>query len=121
MALGDDAVGGDGKDIDDGSASEVSHFVDDLATDLEEMNATLANLDKSLRIAARERKDFKFKYKSTLRKLESGRASVVVSDETECDGCALHMSNIATLQTKYATMLDEHDGLQSRSSLLGAC
>jgi hypothetical protein len=121
MALGDDAVGGDGKDINDGSASKVSHFVDDLTTDLEEMNATLANLDKSLRIAGHERKDFKFKYESTLRKLESGRASVVVSDETECDGCALHMSNIATLQTKYATMLDEHDGLQFRYSLLGAC
>jgi hypothetical protein len=44
-----------------------------------------------------------------------------MSDEIECDGCALHMSNIATLQTKYATLLDERDELQSRSSLLGAC
>jgi hypothetical protein len=44
----------------------------------------------------------------------------VVSDETECDGCALHMSNIATLQTKYATLLDECDELRSRFSLLGA-
>jgi hypothetical protein len=45
----------------------------------------------------------------------------VVSDETECDGCTLHMSNIATLQTKYATLLDEGDELRSRFSLLGAC
>jgi hypothetical protein len=45
----------------------------------------------------------------------------VVSDETECDECALHMSNITTLQTKYSTLLDERDGLRSRSILLGTC
>jgi hypothetical protein len=42
----------------------------------------------------------------------------VVSDETECDECALHMSNITTLQTMYASLLDEHDKLRSRSSVL---
>jgi hypothetical protein len=31
------------------------------------------------------------------------------------------MSNITTLQTKYATLLDEHDELRSRYSLLGVC
>jgi hypothetical protein len=67
-----------------------------------------------LRLAACERKEFKSKF-------ESARASVVVSDKTKCDGFALHMSNIATLQTKYATLLDECGELQSRSSLLGAC
>jgi hypothetical protein len=36
-------------------------------------------------------------------------------------GCALHMLNITTLQTKYTTMLDEHDELRYKSSLLGAC
>jgi hypothetical protein len=30
----------------------------------------------------------------------------VVSDETGCDGCALHMSNITTLQTNYARIFD---------------
>jgi hypothetical protein len=74
-----------------------------------------------LRLAARARKDFKSKYESTLRELESTRASGVVFDETEFDGCALHMSNITTLQTKYVTLLDEHNELRSRSSLLGAC
>jgi hypothetical protein len=44
-----------------------------------------------------------------------------VSDKTECDECALHMSNITTLQTKYSTLLDERDELRSRSILLGAC
>jgi hypothetical protein len=31
------------------------------------------------------------------------------------------MSNITTLQTKYATLLDERDYLRARSSLLGVC
>jgi hypothetical protein len=56
-----------------------------------------------------------------LKELESTRVSVVVSNETECDECTLHMSSITTLQTKYATLLDEHDELRSRSSLLGTC
>jgi hypothetical protein len=45
----------------------------------------------------------------------------VVSDETECDECALHMSNITTFQTKYVALLDECDELRSGSSLLGVC
>ena len=56
-----------------------------------------------------------------LKELESARVSVVVSNETECDECTLHMSSITTLQTKYATLLDERDELRSRSSLLDAC
>jgi hypothetical protein len=119
MALGDDAMDINDEDIGNDSAYEVSHSTDDLAAEVEELNVVLANQDKLIRLAARERKEFKSKYESTLRELESARDSVVVSDETACDGCALHMSNITTLQTKYATLLDEHDELQSRSSLLG--
>jgi hypothetical protein len=81
----------------------------------------LASQNKLLRLAAHERKDFQSKYESMLRELEFARALVVVSDETECDGCALHMSNITTLETKYTTLLDERDELQSRSCLLGVC
>jgi hypothetical protein len=81
----------------------------------------LDSQDKLLRLATRERKDFKFKYENMLRELESPRASVVVSDETECDECALHMSKITTLETKYATLLYERVELRSRSSLLGTC
>jgi hypothetical protein len=51
----------------------------------------LANQYKLRRLAARARKEFKSKYESTLRELGSARASVVVFDKTECDGCALHM------------------------------
>jgi formyltetrahydrofolate hydrolase len=83
--------------------------------------STLASQDKLLRLAARERKDFKSKYESIHRDLESARVSFMVSDETECDGCALHMSNITTLQTKYATVIGEHEKLRTRSSILGVC
>jgi hypothetical protein len=50
----------------------------------------------------------------TLKELESARVSMVLSDETKRDECALHMSNITTLP-------DEYDVLQSISSLLGVC
>jgi hypothetical protein len=38
---------------------------------------------------------------------------MVVSNETKCNACALHMSNFTTMQTKYATLLDECDELRS--------
>jgi hypothetical protein len=99
----------------------VSHSVDDLAAEVEELNVALMSQKKLLRQAAHERREFISKYERTLRELESARASVVVPDETECDERALHMSNITTLQTKYTTLLDEHDELRSRSSMFGAC
>jgi hypothetical protein len=98
MALGEDTVGtSDDKDIGDDTTSEVLPSTDDLAAEIEELNAALASQDKLLRQATRERREFRSKYKSTLRELESARASVEVSNETKCDECALHMSNITTL------------------------
>jgi hypothetical protein len=41
-----------------------------------------------------------------------------VSNETECDACTIQMSNIRTMQTRYPTLLDEHDELKSKPSLL---
>jgi hypothetical protein len=49
MALGDDTMGGDGHDIGDVSASEVSHSADDLTVEVEELNAALASYDNLLR------------------------------------------------------------------------
>jgi hypothetical protein len=121
MALGDEAVGSDGQDIGDDSVFGISLSTNDLTAEIEELNAALANQDKLLRLAACEKKYFKYKYESTLRELESARALVMVSDETKCYECALHMSNITTLQTRYTTMLDERDELRSKSSLLCAC
>jgi hypothetical protein len=122
MALGEDAVhANDDKDIGDNTISKVLPSADDLVVEIEELNAALASQDKLLRQASRERREFRSKYESMLIEHESARASVVVPDETECDECDLHMSNITTLQTKYPTLLVERDELRSRSSLLGAC
>jgi hypothetical protein len=107
MALCDDVVSGYNKDISDDFTSLVSHCVDDLDTKVEGLTTSLASQDKLLRLASRKRNYFKSKYESTLRELVSTRAFVMVSDETECYGCALHISNITTLRTKYATLLDE--------------
>jgi capsule polysaccharide export protein KpsE/RkpR len=100
---------------------EVSLSTDDLIAEVDELIVALSGRDKLLRLAAHKMKEYKHKYESTLGDLESTRASVVVFDKTECDECALHMSNITTLQTKYVTLLDECVELRSRSSLLGAC
>lgn len=42
-------------------------------------------------------------------------------DETECNRYAVHMSNLASLQSKYACLIDELDEAKSRLSLFGAC
>ena len=74
-----------------------------------------------LRHDAHERKEYKDKLEVALKELKFVRSSVVVSDETKCDTCAVHMSNLASMQTKYASLLDESDGLKARPVLLGAC
>lgn len=107
MALGEDAVSDNSNNIGDDPKHEVSLSTDELTTKVDELMATLASQDKLLRLASRERIEYKCKYKSTLKELESARASILVFDETECDEYVIHMSNIITLQTKYATLLDE--------------
>jgi hypothetical protein len=69
LVLGDDAVDGDGQDIDDDITSKVLPSTDDLATEVEELNATLESLDNLLKQAACERREFRSKYQSTLREL----------------------------------------------------
>jgi stalled ribosome rescue protein Dom34 len=67
-------------------------------------------------------KEFKDKLKIALKELEAAKkCAVVVSDEVECNECTIHMSSLASLQSKYASFLDKNDELKSRSSLLGAC
>ena len=75
-----------------------------------------------LKHAAHERKEFKDKLETALKELEEAKkVAVVVSDEVECDECAVHMSSLTSLQSKYVALLDKNDELKSRSSLLGVC
>ena len=45
---------------------------------------------------------------------EAKKLFVIVSNEVECDECAVHMSNLTNLQSKYVALLDENDELKSR-------
>ena len=106
----------------DDDTTEVTPSVDNLVAELETMNDTLFIQDKLLKRAARERKEYKDKLEIALKDLEEAKKlAMVVSNEVECDECAIHMSSLASLQSKYASLLDENDELKSRSSLLGAC
>jgi hypothetical protein len=44
--------------------------------------------------------------------LELARAPVL-SDQMACDGCVVHMSNLDTLQSKYAYLIDQLDEVES--------
>jgi hypothetical protein len=105
----------------DDDTSQVSLSTNELAIEVETLSVALINQDKLLKRATRERNDFKAKLETTLRELEFAKADVVVSDETECDACDIHMTNLSNLQTKYASLVDENDELKSKPVLLGAC
>ena len=74
-----------------------------------------------LKHAALDRKEYKGKLKIVFNELEFDKSSVVVCDEFACDACAFYMSNLATLQTKYATLLDKLEEVKARPILLGVC
>jgi hypothetical protein len=82
MALGEETVSSGDKDTNDNSTSEVSFSSDDLTAEVEDLTTTLASQYKLFRFVARNRKDYKGKYESMLRELESARASIVVSNDT---------------------------------------
>jgi hypothetical protein len=119
MALGDGMVGSDGNTNGDDS-SEVPLPAKELVEELDTLNDTFPNKDKLLRHAGWERNDYKARLKSALMDLEFAKAPIM-SDEVECDSCAIHKSNLATLETKYAYLIGEPNEVKSRPSLLGAC
>ena len=120
MALGVKEIS-KGKALDDKCASQVSLSFNELSDEVDKLNAALANQDKLLRLVVRERKEYRAKLEVVLKELEIAKSDAAVSDEVECDTCAIHMSNFASLQTKYATLLDELDEVMARPTLLGAC
>jgi predicted neuraminidase len=106
----------------DDDTTEVKPTVDALVAKLDIMTDTLVSQDKFLKRVARERKEFNYKLEITQKELEKAKKlAVVVSDEVECDECAVHMSNLSELQSKYVALFDENDELKSRFRLLGAC
>jgi hypothetical protein len=114
--------GQQGRGSRDDNTFEVTPSIDDLVAVLETMSDTLFSQDRLLKRVVRERKEYKDKLEIALKELEEAKKhALVVSDEVECDECAIHMSSLSSLQSKYVALLDENDELKSRSSLLGAC
>jgi hypothetical protein len=106
----------------DDDSTKVKPSIDALIAELDIMTDTLMSQDKLLKRAAHERKEFKDKLEVVKKELEEAKKLVVhVSDEVECDECAVYMTNFSELQSKYAALLDENDELKASSSLLGAC
>jgi hypothetical protein len=82
----------------DDDSTEVKPSVDALIAELDMMTDTLMSQDKLLKRAARERKEFKDKLEVVEKELEEAKKLVVhVSDEVECDECAVHMTNFSEL------------------------
>lgn len=106
MALDDEKTSG--SDSGSNSDSEASRATNELVTGLNTMNKTFLSQDKLLRHAVKEWNKFKAKLEQALKDVEFARAPVV-SEETKCDRCVVHMSNLATLQTKYAYLFDDID------------
>ena len=108
-------------EVDDDDASEVPPTLDSLSAELESMNETLMAQDKLVKRAGKERNEYKRKYTEVLAELELVRAQASSGDATECDECALHMSSLASLQTKYAALLDEVADEKAKSLVSVAC
>ena len=105
----------------DDDTTDVCSTIDTLVAELDSMTDTLVSQDRLLKRAAPERKEYKDKLELALNELEEAkRLAVVVSEEVECDECAIHMTNLSELQSKFAVLPDENDELKSRSILLGA-
>jgi len=107
--------------ISDDDTPKVLPSTNKLTTEVDALSDALLSQDRLLKHAARERKEYKERLEQALKDLELARSSVTVTEETECDTCAIHMSSLVTLQNKYGTLLDEHDELKARSVLLGVC
>ena len=100
---------------------ETPPTLDSLIAENESLSDALLSQDKLLKRAAKDRKEYKEKLEIALHDLEFARASVKVTDETECDSCAVHMSSLVSLQSKYACLLDDYDALKSKPVILPAC
>lgn len=78
----------------------------------------LATEDKFLKCVVHESNEYKAKLQTVLREHQFAKDVILVSNETECDACTIQMSNMRTMKTRYPTLLDEHDELKSKPSLL---
>ena len=77
----------------------------------------VANLDVSKTSLA----DVSHELAKAKHELELAKDAPIVSDVLECDECSIFKSDLASLQSKFATVVCELEELRSRPVLLGAC
>ena len=106
MAIGDEETSKEDT-LGDDDTSKVLPSTDKLATEVDSLSEALISQDKLLKHATHERKEYKDKLEQALKDLLFTKSYVVVSNEVECNACAILMSNLPSMQTKYATLLDE--------------
>lgn len=97
-------LGCDGDATSDDFNFEVQHSTDELSTELDTCSTILMSQDKLLRCVVKEKNELEAKLEQVLKDLEFVRAPIL-SDNS----CTVHMSNLATLQNKYAHLIGELD------------
>ena len=95
MTLGDEETSKDEAIIDD-DTPKVLPCANKLVAEVDALSDALLSQDRLFKPAARERKEYKDKLEQALKDLEIAKPSVTMTEETECDTCAIHMSSLVT-------------------------
>src|SRR6185312_15765033 len=104
------------KSSEDECAGCISHM-NDLAALRAKHDENVANLDVAKTLLA----NVSHELAKTKHELELVKDAPIVSDVLECDECPIFKSDLALLQSKFATVVCELEEVKSRPVLLGAC
>jgi hypothetical protein len=142
MVLSSDSKKSHQRDLNSDSEDEVRDELPFLRQEDERLGLLLDNRDDMLRGSKKMRKDLRASLEDTRTrvaelktqnldaklKIDSLKASLVVSDEVECADCPIFLADLALFKEKHASKCEELDvlrvevaELKSRSALLGAC
>ena len=104
------------KSGEDECAGCISHM-NDLVALRAKHDENVANLD----VAKTSLADVSHELAKAKHELELVKDAPIVSDVLECEECPIFKSDLASLQSKFATIVCELEEMKSRPVLLGAC
>ena len=104
------------KSSEDECAGCISH-INDLVALRAKHDENVANLD----VAKTSLADVSHELAKAKHELKLVKDAPIVSDVLECDECPIFKADLASLQSKFATVVCELEELRSRPVLLGAC
>jgi hypothetical protein len=104
------------KSSEDECAGCISHM-NDLVALCAKHDENVVNLD----VAKTSLVDVSHELTKAKHELELVKDAPIVSDVLECDECPIFKSDLASLQSKFATVVCELEEMKSRPVLLGAC